>query len=95
MLECSIKERGEFTDELGNETKLIYSIVTGKVTLGGIAAETYGVSIAAECKDKVFIETVEDITPCLAEITELIKKLRDFQVTPITLKDIINDYVEN
>ena len=47
MLECSIKERGEFTDELGNETKLIYSIVTGKVTLGGIAAETYGVSIAA------------------------------------------------
>lgn len=94
MLECSIKERGRATDELGNEIDLIYGIVTGRVDLGGISAETYGVSVTAMCLDDMSTEVIEDVTPSLPEILELVKKLRRFNVTPITLKDIINDYIE-
>lgn len=95
MKECCIKERGFLTDELGNEIKLIYGIVTGNVMLGGMFAETYGVSVTAESRDEMTIEIVEDVTPSLSEALELIKKLREFQVTPTTLRDIIDDHIEN
>jgi len=95
MFECTVKKHGSAISQDGKEVKLTYGLVVSQVSIGHADVETYGVAVYAECDGMMSCEMIEDISPSLAEIENLIEKLCSFKVTPITLKDIINDYIEN
>lgn len=79
--------------ETGTELKLTYSLIIGRYGGGEIPPYTaYGVEIRLCCEGKPE-ETarVEDITTYRARAEELLEKLRRNQVTPVTLRDVIQD----
>lgn len=55
---------------------------------------TFGIEIEKEVSS-IIIENkkIDDISICEEEIDELLKKLVDYKVTPVTLKDIVIDWI--
>ncbi|MEA4921141.1 MAG: DUF6514 family protein [Clostridiaceae bacterium] len=95
MQECMVRLRKNFVDLNGKEMKLTYGLVTKLTQIDGMKIETYGIGIYSDCEETFESEAVYDISPCIEDIELLIEKLWQFDVTPITLKDIVNDFVEN
>lgn len=94
MEDVKITNRRQAMAENGKELKLTYGIVTGTAPIGGRFAETYGLCVCCDDGESLSIETIPDISPDLASIESLARLLCDNQVTPTTLPDIVNDYIE-
>lgn len=79
--------------ETETDLKLAYTLIIGRYGGGELPPYTaYGVEIRLCCAGKPE-ETgrVEDITTCRACAEELLEKLRRNRVTPVTLRDVIED----
>lgn len=77
----------EFTTDSRKKIKLTYSItVSGKGT-------QYGISVLKEENGQIEEKTVNDISHDVKEVTSLIKTLADNKVTPISVLDVVYDYL--
>ncbi|MBQ5813382.1 MAG: hypothetical protein IIW34_04450 [Clostridia bacterium] len=95
MEELAVRRRGSITDERGREIKLIYCLAVSRIKLEGFAAETYGVSVIADGGDMIESRTVHDVAGNITEAERLVDLLWEGGVTPVTLVDIVDDYIEN
>lgn len=72
-----------------------YYLLTGKCRTDGITdTTTYGIKCELRQDGKlVDSSTVEDISPLQKNVENLILLLQRNSVTPVTLKDVIEDYI--
>ena len=60
----------------------------------GMTLENYGICIHADTGERIESSTVWDISPDLKTVEELLVLLCRMEVTPVTLQDIVCDYIE-
>lgn len=67
-----------------------YVILVDEMTVGGMSCESYGVRVTGpdgECAE------IPNITVSAGRIDELVDLLRRNQVTPVTLRDVVDDWL--
>lgn len=64
------------------------------MTDGAPQTDVYGIEAQISVEGIITDSSaVKDISPSLSKVQELINQLAMYQVTPITLKDVIEDYI--
>lgn len=81
------------SDENNRVLKIDYYVSSGfTLTDGAQRNPTFGItvrlSIDGKCSD---CSTIEDISPSREMVTRLVQQLADNLVTPVTLKDVVED----
>lgn len=94
MEECAVRQRGRVVGLDGGEIDLIYGLVTREIRMEGMTLENYGICIHADTGERIESSTVWDISPDLKTVEELLALLYRMEVTPVTLQDIVCDYIE-
>lgn len=67
-----------------------YVILVDEMTVGGMSCESYGVRVTGpdgECAE------IPNITVSAGRIDELVDLLRRNQVSPVTLRDVVDDWL--
>ena len=67
-----------------------YMILVDEMTVGGMSCESYGVRVTGpdgECAE------IPNITVSAGRIDELVDLLRRNQVSPVTLRDVVEDWL--
>ena len=67
-----------------------YMILVDEMTVGGMSCESYGVRVTGpdgECAE------IPNITVSAGRIDELVDLLRRNQVSPVTLRDVVDDWL--
>lgn len=67
-----------------------YVILVDEMTVGGMSCESYGVRVTGpdgECAE------IPNITVNAGRIDELVDLLRRNQVSPVTLRDVVDDWL--
>lgn len=67
-----------------------YAIVVDEMTVGGLCCESYGVKVTGPDGES---ETIPNITVSPARIDQLAELLRRNQVSPVTLRDVVEDWL--
>ena len=88
------QHRQRIEDPHGRSLDLVYCLISDQVLLENRMVETYGIGIFCDDGKELYWEMVPDISPCPEEVKELISKLCEGHVTPLTLRDIIFDHIE-
>ena len=73
------------------EGKYVYSLLIGHLDTEGFCCESYGVK--ARCPDTGEEARVEDVTVSITRIEELCEKLIRLQVSPLHLRDVVEDWL--
>jgi hypothetical protein len=84
-----------FSDEQGRTLKVDYFLTSGAcMTDGAEAVPVYGVRADLYINGQ-YAESakVDDISPSREETTEMAKRFADNQVTPVSLKDVVEDCI--
>ena len=69
-----------------------YAILVGEMVVpGGFACESYGVRVASKLDSDR--EEIPDITVSISRIDELMELLVRNEVTPVTLRDVVEDWL--
>ncbi len=77
-------------DCMGRTREYAYYLLIGEMELGGLSCEDYGVKIQETGGEGA---SVPDITVSAARIDELITLLIRNTVTPVTLADVVDDWL--
>jgi len=90
--------QASFIAEGGSEYTVDYTLVVSELEWsdGKPACESYGVGVTLNgtgLKNGTEKVVIEDITTSMTRIGELIKKLADGCVTPVTVMDVVEDYI--
>ena len=67
-----------------------YAILVDEMAVGGLSCESYGVKVTGPDGD---YEAVPNITVSTGRIDELADLIRRNQVSPVTLRDVIEDWL--
>lgn len=67
-----------------------YAILVDEMSVGGLSCESYGVKVIGPDGDW---EAVPNITVSTGRIDELAELIRRNQVSPVTLRDVIEDWL--
>lgn len=67
-----------------------YAILVDEMAVGGLCCESYGVKVTGPDGT---CEEVPNITVSTGRIDELVELLRRNQVSPVTLRDVIEDWL--
>lgn len=67
-----------------------YMILVDEMTVGGMSCESYGVRVTGPDGD---CAEIPNITVSAGRIDELVDLLRRNQVTPVTLRDVVDDWL--
>ncbi|WP_209344170.1 DUF6514 family protein [Flavonifractor sp. AGMB03687] len=67
-----------------------YAILVDEMAVGGLSCESYGVKVTGPDGD---CEAVPNITVSTGRIDELVDLIRRNQVSPVTLRDVIEDWL--
>ena len=78
------------TDESGRQRNYAYSVLIGEKNVGSFSCEDYGVKIEEAGGD---CAVIPDITGSAARIDDLITLLIRNAVTPVTLADVVSDWL--
>lgn len=78
------------TDESGRLRNYTYSVLIGEKNVGSFSCEDYGIKIEEAGGD---CAVVPDLTVSAARIDELVTLLIRNSVTPVTLADVISDWL--
>lgn len=79
------------TDGTGASRVYDYSITIDEMDVGGYACESYGIRVASH--DGTEAEAVNNVTCSIARIDELCELVVGSGVTPLTLRDVISDWL--
>lgn len=80
------------TDQEGRPLEIVYRSLKGMVCMEGEWVQTYGIEIETDAGDRC---AVGDITPDKERALALLELVYRMEVTPATLQDIVQDYIEN
>lgn len=94
MEECAVRQRRRIVGLDGDAIDLVYGLVMRETRIEGMIVESYGVRIHADLGRQTETSTVWDISPDLKAVEALLELLCRMEVTPITLQDIVCDYIE-
>jgi len=83
-------EHLELIDERGRLRNYDYFITVEEMDVGRFVCESYGIRIEEQGGNQA---AVHNITASIAKIDELSRLLLRNQVTPITLADVISDWI--
>ncbi len=86
-----VVDRKNLEDEQGKQREYIYSVVIGERRLGGFSCEDYGVKIAETGGAEAM---APDLTTSVSRIDELMDLLTRNTVTPVTLADVVSDWLD-
>ena len=89
MRELLAEDRRE-TGEDGRERRYRYYVLVGEMPLGGLACESYGVKVVGEDGEEA---SVPNITVSAARIDALLELLARNAVSPVNLRDVIDDWL--
>jgi len=90
MKSCAKKIIGED----GMEYTLVYSVINGVFKEDGLTICTYGLKIEKYADNKlVDCEEISNITSKTIEIDRLFMVLSEHTVTPMCLKEVLEDYL--
>lgn len=78
---------GSVDGELG------YYLLTDVILLEGQCHAVYGVAVAFKSGDTVVMEKIHNVTCDKGEMLALVEKMMEGMVFPITLRDIIEDFI--
>lgn len=78
------------TDEMGKQREFTYDLVVEVQECQGLQLENYGVAISEEGGNQ---EEVLGITSSRSRIEGLLDLLIQYQVSPITLLDVVSDWL--
>ena len=92
MAHTLMSRHKELIDQEGKALLLEYDLLGKEITVEGKRVEVYGIGIRADGEAG---ETVQDISSDAQAVGRLLEFLWEMDVTPVTLKDIIRDYIEN
>ncbi len=67
-----------------------YVILVDEMTVGGMSCESYGVRVTGPDGD---CAEIPNITVSAGRIDELLDLLRRNQVSPVTLRDVVDDWL--
>lgn len=67
-----------------------YVILVDEMTVGGMSCESYGVRVTGPDGD---CAEIPNITVSAGRIDELVDLLRRNQVSPVTLRDVVDDWL--
>ncbi len=79
-------------DQEGEKMELNYRLLEGETEVEGQRVTTYGIEISEERRAG---SAVPDISSDRDAVLALLETLWHLDVTPITLKDIVQDHIEN
>ena len=80
----------ELLEESPRDCGYRYVILVDEMTVGGMSCESYGVRVTGpdgECAE------IPNITVSAGRIDELVDLLRRNQVSPVTLRDVVDDWL--
>ena len=80
----------ELTDQTGTVRHYDYSILIGEMDVGSYACESYGFKVAEQGGEQA---SIPNITCSAARIDELSDLLVRNGVTPVTLSDVLSDWL--
>ena len=84
--------RKQITTQEGAPLQLEYHLLEHEILLEGEWVRTFGISITEAAGESC---GVADISPDRKAVEQLLETLWQMEVTPITLEDIVQDYIEN
>lgn len=90
MRELIVAEK-EISDERGRIRRYTYSVLIDEMDVGTFSCESYGVKI--EEKETGRVAVVPHVTVRADRIDGLMELLTDHVVTPIGLRDVIEDWL--
>ena len=79
------------TDEKGRAREYEYSILIDEMDVGPFSCESYGLSVREQGSGAVC--AVPHITTSISRIDELCELVLAGGVTPVTLRDVVNDWL--
>lgn len=83
--------RIQIRDEKGKVHSYEYDILVGEMAVsGGISCESYGVRVAEDGGDCM---EIQNLTVSISRIDELLDLLVRNEVTPCTLRDVVDDWL--
>lgn len=77
---------------IGN-SKLVYTLFKNTKSIDGQVNDVYGIAVECSLFDNKEISRVEDITTDVDLATEIFEIIADNAVLPISLKDIVEDFI--
>ena len=80
----------ELTDQTGTVRHYDYSILIGEMDVGSYACESYGFKVAEQGGEQA---SIPNITCSASRIDELSDLLVRNGVTPVTLSDVLSDWL--
>jgi|GEM_PF-1702252 len=92
MGEAVIELRKQITTQEGEVLLLAYRLLEDEILLEGERVRSFGISIAEGRGESC---AVADISSDRKAVEQLLETLWQMEVTPITLEDIVQDYIEN
>lgn len=79
------------SDENGTQREYTYSILIDEMSVGAFSCESYGVKIKDCATGRVAV--VSHVTASIPRIDELMELLIRNQVTPVGLRDVLEDWI--
>ena len=67
-----------------------YAILVDEMAVGGLCCESYGIKVTGPGGDS---QAVPNITVSVGRIDELAELVRRNQVSPVTLRDVVEDWL--
>ena len=67
-----------------------YAILVDEMSVGGLCCESYGVKVTGPDGES---EEIPNITVSAGRIDELAELIRRNQVSPVTLRDVVEDWL--
>ena len=67
-----------------------YAILVDEMAVGGLCCESYGIKVTGPDGDS---QAVPNITVSVGRIDELAELVRRNQVSPVTLRDVVEDWL--
>ena len=89
---AAIQMKKVLTDQEGERLELEYRLLEGFATLEQERVPTYGIGITGRNGEAC---AVSDISSDRSAVCALLHLLWEMDVTPISLQDIVQDYIEN
>ena len=89
---AAIQMKKVLTDQEGERLQLEYRLLEGQTTLEEEQVTTYGIEITGREGETC---AVHDISSDRSAVCALLHILWEMDVTPISLQDIVQDYIEN
>ncbi len=80
----------ELTDQAGKQRRYEYSILIDEMDVGPFACESYGIKVAEKGGEAI---SIPNLTCSVARIDELSELLLRNGVTPITVSDVVQDWL--